>query len=701
MIAPRGGAPPIQEGWQTAVGIAAEVKERLSIVDVVGETVRLTRAGSTFKGLCPFHPERTPSFVVTPARGSWHCFGCGLGGDVFSFVMQRDGIPFPEALALLAARAGIRLDDRTRREDARRARLREALEAAIAFYHLLLTEHRVGQAALDYLRRRGFREETLARFQVGWAPVGRQTLVRHLAEKRGLGADVLVEAGLAARRADGTLVDRFRGRIIFPIRDSAGRAVGLGGRLLPPAETPQVETPEGRGDGSSLGPKYLNSPATPIFDKSRVLYPIDRAKGAIHRHDLAVIVEGYTDALMAHQAGFENVVASLGTALTPQQVALAARYTRRLALAYDVDPAGERAGTLSGAALSQLIAQLAHNDAGLRLDEVRVVRLPAGRDPDELIRDDPERWRAEVEGAQPIVEYLIAALARAHDLRTVGGQARFVDALVPLLRRLPPVLRDGYLLVAQRISGVDERTIREVLAAPGQEGQGRGGELVRGGRSPVRSRVPGRGDQGSSSGSVPDQSTMGARLSAEAVLSAPDALPVATLLRAVTPVEADLLRLLLLVPELQERVMDELPPERLPSTVARELYRAILGQRLRDGRGEGSFSLTALLDGLDPETSLFAQALLARPGPDPRELSPQRQRYAVAKCLLELEADEVEALVDHARSEIAEAERQGDRERLAELVELEREAIARRRALDRRREATRLLARAESQEVAP
>jgi hypothetical protein len=200
---------------------------------------------------------------------------------------------------------------------------------------------------------------------------------------------------------------------------------------------------------------------------------------------------------------------------------------------------------------------------------------------------------------------------------------------------------------------------------------------------------------------VPDQSTMGARLSAEAVLSAPDALPVATLLRAVTPVEADLLRLLLLVPELQERVMDELPPERLPSTVARELYRAILGQRLRDGRGEGSFSLTALLDGLDPETSLFAQALLARPGPDPRELSPQRQRYAVAKCLLELEADEVEALVDHARSEIAEAERQGDRERLAELVELEREAIARRRALDRRREATRLLARAESQEVAP
>src|SRR6476661_2687636 len=229
-----------------AIGVAAEVKSKLSVVDVVGETVALKKAGTTYKGLCPFHGEKTPSFVVTPTRESWHCFGCGLGGDIFSFVMQRDSVTFPEALRTLAARAGVEIDERTKREDARRARLRQVLDSAIAFYHAVLTSSKSGAAALDYVRGRGFTDETIDTFQLGWAPAGWDVLTRQLAAKRDVRAEELIEVGLASPSQRGRgAIDKFRARVIFPIRDQNGHAVGLGGRLL-----------EGE------GPKYLNSPAT-------------------------------------------------------------------------------------------------------------------------------------------------------------------------------------------------------------------------------------------------------------------------------------------------------------------------------------------------------------------------------------------------------------------------------------------------------
>ncbi|MER3418127.1 MAG: DNA primase, partial [Chloroflexota bacterium] len=357
-----------------AVGAAAEIKSRLSIVDVVGETVALRKAGTTFKGLCPFHAERTPSFVVTPARGTYKCFGCGKGGDVFSFVMERDGVGFAEALRHLAARAGIELDERPSRDDGRRARLREVLETAIAFYHAILTGHRVGRPALDYLRRRGFTDATIERFQLGWAPSGWDTLRRELGRRRGITAEELAAAGLIVTREDGRRAyDRFRARIIFPIRDASGAPTGLGGRIL--EAEPEARPSAGR----ELGPKYLNSPATPLFDKSRTLYLIDRAKAAIRRSGQAVLVEGYTDALMAHQAGFENVVASLGTALTPGQVAILGRYARRVALAYDVDPAGQSAGAFGISELTALISEVQTSGADFGLTDVGVVRLPEGR----------------------------------------------------------------------------------------------------------------------------------------------------------------------------------------------------------------------------------------------------------------------------------------------------------------------------------
>ena len=437
-----------------AVGVAAEVKSKLSVVDVVQDTVQLKKSGSTYKGLCPFHGEKTPSFYVTPARESWKCFGCGLGGDIFSFVMQRDSVSFPEALKVLAARAGVELDERTSRQDARNRRLREVLEGAIAFYHSVLTSHPSGEPALAYLKGRGFTETTIQVFQLGWAPGGWETTSKQLIAKRGATPEELAAVGLTTPRGTGRggAYDRFRERIIFPIRDMNGNAVGLGGRYL-----------IAEGDTRDHGPKYLNSPATALFDKSRTLYLVDKAKGSIRKSGQAVIVEGYTDALMAHQAGFDNVVASLGTALTPGQVALLTRYARKVALAYDVDPAGQSAGSFGVTELNNLISEV-QAEGGVGLTDVGVVRLPEGKDPDEVIRESPDTWREAVRTPDPILAYLIDYHASRVDVRTPEGRKRLVDAVLPTLRKVgDPTIRDTYLQLLARRSTVSEETLLETL----------------------------------------------------------------------------------------------------------------------------------------------------------------------------------------------------------------------------------------------
>jgi DNA primase len=636
-----------------AVGVAAEVKSRLNVVDVVGETVSLRKAGATFKGLCPFHGEKTPSFVVTPSRDSWHCFGCGLGGDVFSFVMQRDGVPFPEALKQLAAKAGVELDERSRRDDVRKARLREVMEAAIAFYHAVLTKSKSGQPALDYLRGRGFTDKTIETFQLGWAPGGWDTMGRQLHERRQIRPEELAEVGLATARQNGRgFYDRFRARVIFPIRDQNGAPTGLGGRILDTAAD----------DGDGYNPKYLNSPATPLFDKSRTLYLIDKAKGPIRRADKqAVIVEGYTDALMAHQAGFDNVVASLGTALTPGQVALLTRYATRIALAYDVDPAGEKAGTFGVQALEGLIGQLAGSETGVELDEVRVVRLPDGKDPDEVVRETPDRWREEVRTAEPIVDYLIDFQARQFDLKTPGGKARFVDAVMPTIRSVPnPVMRDAYLGRVRQASGVEERVLLEVLHRPPKVAVGPGND----------------------------------RITAASVTSSPDALRIDDILRAITKGERDLLRLMLLLPDEQLRVVDRLGPDQLPSTVARELYRAIVLQRASNDQGiHPAFDSAALIAALDDETAALARALYALGGPSPRDLDQGDVDYEVERLLLDLEEDRLTQRAEFTQEALGEAERAGDREAIDRLLRAFREVHEARRSLDRRRDQTRYFTR--------
>jgi DNA primase len=612
--------------------------------------VQLRKAGLSFKGLCPFHGEKTPSFVVTPARETWKCFGCGKGGDVFNFVMEREGIDFPEALRRLAARAGVEISERTTREDARRKRLRDALEAAIAFYHRVLTESRHGQPALDYLRGRGFTDATIATFQLGYAVDAWETLSRALIDKRDFTERELEEVGLVSRRQGRRGVyDRFRGRIIFPIRDASGNATGLGGRIIGSEQDAQ---------GRDRGPKYLNSPATPLFDKSRTLYLIDRAKSAIRKTGVAVLVEGNTDALMAHQQGFENVVGTLGTALTPAQVELVTRYAARIALAYDVDAAGQGAAAFGAQELTALIGEIERSPHKGRLTDVGVVRLPAGKDPDEVMRDEPDTWRAATDEPQPIMEYLIDSYARRHDPRTLAGRERLVAAVMPTLRRVTnPTERDGYLQLLARRSGVDERVLLEELRRP----------------APVMAGAR-RGDDGAHAGT---------KINLEAVLASPDALDPEAVARTVEPVEAHLLRLLLERPYLRDLLAGRVSEHDFTTTPARELWRRI------DATPAAGFDRNRFVEALEPTLAAVARTLFARNDPLPDDETSLRQ--AAEQSLLTLERNRVGELLEYKRAELAEAEAATDDELASRLRSDVLELQGRRLELDRRRDQTTLL----------
>ena len=461
---------------------------------------------------------------------------------------------------------------------------------------------------------------------------------------------------------------RSSSRWVWPRRGPAGVAASTtsSARASSSRSATRTATPSGWAGGCwrATGPKYLNSPATPLFDKSRTLYLIDRAKGPIRRSGQAVIVEGYTDALMAHQAGFDNVVASLGTALTPGQVALLTRYAKRIVLAYDVDAAGEKAGTLGVTALAGLIGQLQADTSGVKLEDVRVARLPDGKDPDEVVRESPDAWPTTIGAAKPLVEYLIDHHAGRFDLKTSSGRIGFVEAVMPAIRDIAdPLRRDEALGEVRRVSGVEERVLRQVLERR------------------LAATGPGRaGDQQS-------------RITADSVLASPDALPIEAILRAITPVESELLRLLLLVPDQQLRVVEELGPDQLPSTVARELFRAIVLQRAPNDQGvHPPFDGAALLLALDDETAALARALYAKSGPDPRTLDAHHLDYEITRLLLELEDDRLRDRSDYNEAAQGEAERAGDAEAIARL-ELERRQINEARlSLDRRRDQTRLLA---------
>ena len=436
-----------------------EIKQRVDITDLVGSRVALKKTGRTLKGLCPFHDEKTPSFVVYPDQGSYHCFGCGKSGDAFTWMQETEHLDFGEALRHLAQRAGVDLPERRRDPQAteHRQRLLAALSEAAAFYHQQLLEARTpeAQAARKYVESRGLTAATVERFGLGYAPDRWDTLVRHLRQRRTT-PELAIEAGLLRENERGRY-DLFRGRLLFPIRDAGGAVIGFGGRIL--------------GDGQ---PKYLNSPQTPLFDKSTVLYGLDQARQAIRREDQAIIVEGYMDAVIAHQHGYTNVVAALGTALTKQQVRQLRRYSENLVLALDADSAGQ-AATLRGLdvmheALASAVVPVPGAGGRIRYEqvvqgEIRIAALPDGRDPDDVIRADPRQWEALIEQAKPFVEFAIDAAAEA-DPGNARQKSAVASRLIPLIRAVgDTAARDHYLeLLAKRL-GIDEQTVHAEMAA--------------------------------------------------------------------------------------------------------------------------------------------------------------------------------------------------------------------------------------------
>jgi len=432
-----------------------EVRERTDVLELIGRDTQLRKAGRLYKGLCPFHEEREPSFVVYPDSGRWQCFGaCAASGDVFEYVKRRDGLSFPEALATLAARAGVQLEAPSPEAEARKARrdrLRAALAHAAEFYHRSLLRAPGAEAARAYLRSRRFDREAALAFGLGWSPGGRSATGDAL-RAAGFSNDELVAAGLLYAREGGGVVDNFRDRLMFPIRDAQGRPVGFGARALRPEEQP----------------KYKNSPQSELFDKSSLLYGLDRARPAIRAAQRAVLVEGYTDVVRAHMAGFANVVASLGTALNESHVRTLRRHAADIVLALDADAAGQAATVRAldvAAAADATVAPVPTARGWVRYESVAdaalyVATLPPGLDPDDVIRDDPGLWEALIRDAQPIMAFLFAALTRDLDLSRPQDKARAVDRLAPYLAGMgDPVARAAWRAELAQLTGIDERSI--------------------------------------------------------------------------------------------------------------------------------------------------------------------------------------------------------------------------------------------------
>ncbi|MGE5620407.1 MAG: DNA primase [Sphingomonadaceae bacterium] len=433
-----------------AGGVVDQIRARVDVVDVISEKVTLKKAGKSLKGLCPFHVEKTPSFIVFPETGTWHCFGCGAGGDLFTFVMRSENVQFGEALALLAARAGVELQP-GRRESRADEGLEKlyAINGAAAAYFASMLESPAGSRVRDYLQGRGFSPEGVRLFRIGFAPDAGAGLAHHLLQQ-GFGRSDLLLAGVVGENESGGLYDRFRNRLMFPIADASGKLVGFGGRAL---------SPEGH-------PKYLNTPQTPLFDKGSCLYAIDLARREIRQTGQAVIVEGYADAVIAHQYGFRNVVAALGTSITDRQLALLKPWSSELCFALDPDEAGQEATVRGLTVAMESLERSATPVPGWKglvdyvyklKTAIKIITLPHGRDPDEVIREDPARWRRLVQEAVPVEDFFLERVRHRHDLSSAPGKAAAVEEAMSVIGRIPePVQQAHYVQKLAAMVGIDE-----------------------------------------------------------------------------------------------------------------------------------------------------------------------------------------------------------------------------------------------------
>ena len=410
------------------MSVVDDIRSRLDIVDVVSGYVALQKAGRNFKAPCPFHTERTPSFVVNPERQSWRCFGaCSTGGDAFSFVMRQQNVEFADALRILAQKAGVDLSPANKQESDRRGRLHNINGLAAAFYQDALKSPE-GADARRYLAERGVSAEAIAEFQLGYSSNNRNALMTYLSN---MSADIedAVASGLIYRNEMGRTWDFFRGRLMFPIHDRQGNVSGFGGR--------QISEPSP--DAQGYNPKYINTAATPVFDKGNTLYGLHLARAAIRDANTGIVVEGYMDVIAAHQHGYRNVVASMGTALTESQVGQLRSLASKFVLALDPDVAGQEATLRSLEASWKVIGEQASrgsSDGILRQRDpvtLNIAALPDGRDPDELIRHDPQEWERLTQNAPPLMSYLIPAIATRFDIATGQGKSRVVETVFPLI----------------------------------------------------------------------------------------------------------------------------------------------------------------------------------------------------------------------------------------------------------------------------
>lgn len=434
-----------------------EIKARLDIVSIVSETVKLRRSGHSYTGFCPFHPNsKTPAFAVFPDSGTWRCFGqCNEGGDIFKYVMKREGWDFAETLRYLAERAGVTLSPLTperKAEEDQYEVMRTILEESVRYYQFQLLKTPAGKHALDYLLGRGINMENIQKFELGYAPDSYEAILSHLNAK-GHGLEQVAEVGLLNARDSGGYYDKFRNRVMFPIRDGAGKMAGFGARILNPEDVP----------------KFLNSPQTPLFNKSHLLYGLNLAKKPIRELDQVVIVEGYLDVIALHQCGYSNTVSPMGTALNEDQLRYLKKFTRRIVLALDADAAGEKA-TMRGLEVARQALDrenevgfdargLLRQEARMQAD-VRVTTLPQGLDPDDVVLKDRLGWQRVLDNAKPIVVHVMESLAAGQNLDDAKVRSSIASQVTPLIEDVPSAVeRDTYRQQLARLLKVDERSL--------------------------------------------------------------------------------------------------------------------------------------------------------------------------------------------------------------------------------------------------
>ena len=423
--------------------VIEEIKQRLDIVDVISSYIKLEKAGANYRALCPFHSEKKPSFFVSPARQIWHCFGaCNEGGDIFKFVMKIEGVEFGDALRILAKRAGVELKPRDPVLQTARKRLYDICEIAAKFFEKQLSSSKKGSEVKEYLYKRGIKDESIYEWRLGYAPDVKDALSKFL-KSRGFKEEEIIKAGLAVRKDGEGIYDRFRSRIIFPIFDLNSQVIGFGGRIF------------GKEDEVA---KYMNIPNTPLYDKSKVLYGLNKSKMFIRQEDNCVLVEGYIDAIMSYQAGAKNVVAVSGTALTPFHLRILKRYTNNLTTSFDMDIAGNSA-TKRGIDLAQK-----------EEFNIRVVIMPKGLDPADIILQHPEDWENLVKSARSIMEFYFESAFSSHDASTAEGKKEISNILIPVIANIPNKIEQSHWIgeLSKKL-GVPEKSIEEEINRQAQK----------------------------------------------------------------------------------------------------------------------------------------------------------------------------------------------------------------------------------------